>query len=175
MELAALIRSIPDHPKPGILFRDITTLLKDAEGFRLAIARFARHYRDARIAKVAAVEARGFIIGAAIAHELKAGFVPLRKPGKLPAPHLSEDYQLEYGMDRLQVHVDALHQGERVLVADDLIATGGTAEAACKLVERCGARVVECCFVIELRDLGGRARLAQQGHGVYSLLEFEGH
>lgn len=170
-----LIRSIPDYPKPGILFRDITTLFADAQGFRDTVAAFADRYQGARIAKVAGVEARGFILGGALAVELGAGFVPIRKKGKLPARTVGYDYQLEYGSDRVEMHHDAIAAGERVLVVDDLIATGGTAEAAVRLVELVGGEVVECCFVIDLPDLGGRSRIERLGKRVYSLLEFSGH
>ncbi len=173
--LRDLIRTIPDYPKPGILFRDITTLFADAQGFRDTIAAFADRYNGARIAKVAGVEARGFIVGGALAVELGAGFVPIRKKGKLPARTVGHDYQLEYGSDRVEMHIDAIAAGERVLMVDDLIATGGTAEAAVRLVELAGGEVVECCFVIDLPALGGRARLERLGKRVYSLLEFSGH
>lgn len=175
MDIQALIRSIPDHPKPGILFRDITTLLKDARGFHAAIEQLAERYRGGGISRVVAIESRGFIIGAALAHALQLGFVPIRKLGKLPAPTVSRRYELEYGSDHVEMHVDALTQGEPVLLVDDLIATGGTAEAAAQLVGDAGARIVECAFVIELVDLGGRARLEQLGHRVFALMEFPGH
>ncbi|HEU5217152.1 MAG TPA: adenine phosphoribosyltransferase [Gemmatimonadales bacterium] len=175
IRISELIRTIPDYPKPGILFRDITTLFGHAEGFRETIAAFVDRYLDARVAKVAGVEARGFILGGAIAVGLGAGFVPIRKRGKLPARTVGHDYQLEYGTDRVEMHADAIVVGERVLVVDDLIATGGTAEAAVRLVEMVGGQVVECCFVIDLPDLGGRARLEQMGKTVYTLLEFPGH
>jgi adenine phosphoribosyltransferase len=173
--LRDLIRSVPDYPRPGILFRDVTTLFGNAQGFRDTVAAFADRYRTARIAKVAGVEARGFILGGALAVELGAGFVPIRKKGKLPARTVGHDYELEYGTDRVEMHFDAIAAGERVLVVDDLIATGGTAEAAVRLVEMVGGEVVECCFVIDLPDLGGRSRLERLGKGVYSLLEFPGH
>jgi len=170
-----LIRSIPDYPRPGILFRDITPLFADAAGLRDTIAAFADRYQGARIGKVAGVEARGFILGGALAIALGAGFVPIRKKGKLPARVVGHDYELEYGSGRLEMHVDAILSGERVLVVDDLIATGGTAEAAVRLVEMVGGEVFECCFVIDLPDLDGRARLERLGKRVYSLLEFPGH
>jgi adenine phosphoribosyltransferase len=175
IRLRELIRSIPDYPKPGILFRDITTLLGDADGLRETVAAFVERHRDSRISKVAGVEARGFILGGALAIGLGAGFVPIRKKGKLPARTVGHDYQLEYGSDRVEMHFDAIAPGERVLVVDDLIATGGTAEAAVHLVEMVGGTVVECCFVIELPDLGGRSRLQRLGQRVHSLLEFPGH
>jgi adenine phosphoribosyltransferase len=156
------------------MFRDITTLLKDPQGFRAAIDEFVDHYRGITIDKVAAIEARGFIIGSALAYQLGAGFVPIRKPGKLPAETIGHDYALEYGADRVEMHVDALAQGERILLVDDLIATGGTAEAAVKLIELAGGKIVECCFVIDLPALGGRTRLEKHGHKVFALCEFEG-
>ena len=175
MPIKSRIRTIPDYPKPGILFRDITTLFKDREGLRLTIDRLVERYQSMRIDKVAGIEARGFIIGAPLAHQLGVGFVPVRKKGKLPAETIGHDYELEYGVDRVEMHVDAIAEGERVLVADDLIATGGTAEAAVKLVQKMGGVVVECCFVIDLPDLGGRRRLERQDHKVFALCEFEGH
>jgi adenine phosphoribosyltransferase len=174
MPIKPLIRTIPHHPKPGVMFRDITTLLKDPAGFGATIDSLADRYRDRRIAKVAGIEARGFIVAAPIAHALGAGFVPLRKRGRLPAATVGHDYALEYGTDRIEMHVDAVAPGERVLVADDLIATGGTAEAAVKLIEGAGAEVIECCFVIELPELGGRSRLEALGHSIYALVAFEG-
>lgn len=174
-ELRDLIRTIPDYPRPGILFRDITTLLGDARGLHDTIAAFAERYREARIAKVAGIEARGFILGGALAVELGAGFVPIRKRGKLPGRTVGHDYDLEYGSDRLELHLDAIDAGERVLVVDDLIATGGTAEAAVHLVEKVGGEVFECCFVIDLPGLGGRSRLERLGKPVYCLMEFPGH
>jgi len=174
MQIQSLIRTIPDYPKPGVMFRDITTLLKDPAGFRAAIDELAGRYRSRRIDKIAGIEARGFIIGAALAFELHAGFVPLRKRGKLPARTVGHDYELEYGVDRVEMHVDAIAAGESVLVADDLIATGGTAAAAVRLIEGAGAKVVECCFVIELPDLGGRRRLKALGHPIFALCAFAG-
>ena len=174
MTLKALIRTIPGYPKPGILFRDITSLLKDPEGFKLAIDTLADRYRGQGIRKVAAIESRGFIVGAALAHTLGAGFVPIRKKGKLPGPTVGQDYELEYGMDRIELHVDAVEAGEKVLLVDDLIATGGTAEAAAELLEKMGAVVVEAAFIIDLPDLGGRKRMEGHGHKVFTLVEFEG-
>jgi adenine phosphoribosyltransferase len=174
MTIRSLVRTIPHHPKPGVMFRDITTLLKDPAGFRTTIDLLASRYRDRRIAKVAGIEARGFIVAAPIAYALGAGFVPLRKRGRLPAATVGHDYALEYGTDRIEMHVDAIAPGERVLVADDLIATGGTAEAAVKLIEGAGAEVIACCFVIELPELGGRSRLEALGHSIYALVAFEG-
>jgi len=174
MDIKALIRTVPDYPKPGVMFRDITTLLKDSAGFRLTIGELAGRYRGRRIDKVAGIESRGFIVGAPLAQQLGAGFVPLRKRGRLPAETVGHDYALEYGVDRIEMHVDAISAGEQVLLVDDLIATGGTAEAAVRLIESAGARVVECCFVIALPDLGGRKRLEELGHPVFALVEFAG-
>ena len=175
MDLTALIRSIPDYPKPGILFRDITTLLQNGEGFRHAVDLLVERYRGSEIAKVAAIEARGFILGGAVAHGLRAGFVPIRKRGKLPYDTVGHDYELEYGTDRVELHADAIEPGERVLLLDDLIATGGTAEAAARLLAQIGGQVVAAGFIIELDDLRGRDRLEQRGIPVYSLLHFPGH
>jgi adenine phosphoribosyltransferase len=175
MAIESLIRTIPHYPKPGVMFRDITTLLKDPVGFQLTINDLVRRYRELHIDKVAAIESRGFIVGAPLAFALGAGFVPLRKKGKLPAQTVGQDYELEYGADRVEMHVDALAPDERVLLVDDLIATGGTAQAACKLIESVGAQVVECCFVIDLPELGGRRRLEEDGHGVHALVQFAGH
>jgi adenine phosphoribosyltransferase len=174
MDLKRLIRTVPDYPKPGVMFRDITTLLKDREGFRATVDALARRYEGRRIDKVAGIESRGFIIGAALAARLGAGFVALRKRGKLPAATVGHEYELEYGVDRIEMHVDAIAADERILLADDLVATGGTAAAAIRLIEGAGARVVECCFVIDLPDLGGRRRLEGLGHAVFALVEFEG-
>lgn len=174
MQIKSLIRTIPDYPKPGVMFRDITTLLKDRAGFGAAIGALAARYRTHRVDQVVGIESRGFIIGAALAHALGTGFVPLRKAGRLPAATVGHDYQLEYGADRIEMHRDALRPAERILVADDLIATGGTAAAAVRLVESAGAHVVECCFVIELPDLGGRARLAALGRPMFALCAFAG-
>jgi adenine phosphoribosyltransferase len=175
MPIESLIRTIPHYPRPGVMFRDITTLLKDAVGFRLTVNELLRRYRDQRIDKVAAIESRGFIIGAPLAFELGTGFVPLRKKGKLPAETVGQDYVLEYGADRIEMHVDAIQREERILVVDDLLATGGTAEASCKLIESAGGHIVECAFVIDLPELGGRRRLQDQGYTVHALVEFPGH
>ena len=156
------------------MFRDITTLLKDPVGFSVTINELANRYAGVKIDRVAGIEARGFIVGAALAYQLGLGFVPIRKKGKLPAETVGHDYELEYGTDRVEMHVDAVSQGERVLLVDDLIATGGTAGAACKLIESMGGKIVGCCFVIDLPDLGGRARLEKHGHKVFALCEFEG-
>jgi adenine phosphoribosyltransferase len=175
MPIESLIRTIPHYPRPGVMFRDITTLLKDPVGFRLTVHELLRRYRDQRIDKVAAIESRGFIIGAPLAFELGAGFVPLRKKGKLPAETVGQDYELEYGADRIEMHVDAILREERILLVDDLLATGGTAQASCKLIESAGGQIVECCFVIDLPELGGRRRLQDQGYAVHALVEFPGH
>jgi adenine phosphoribosyltransferase len=169
-EIKHLIRTIPDFPKPGILFRDITPLLADADGFGAVVRRLADRYRG-RIDKIAAIEARGFIFGAAIAHAAGVGFVPIRKPGKLPHTSIGHEYELEYGSNRVEIHVDGVARGERVAVIDDLLATGGTANAAVTLLERVGAYIVECAFVIDLTDVGGRARLEQRGYQVHALCE----
>ncbi|MGQ0701530.1 MAG: adenine phosphoribosyltransferase [Gemmatimonadales bacterium] len=175
MDLRSLIRTIPDYPKPGILFRDITTLLGHPVGFRETVHAFTSRYADARVGKVAGIEARGFILGGAIAHHLGAGFVPIRKRGKLPWQTVGSDYELEYGTDRVEMHRDAIHRGERVLLVDDLIATGGTALASIELITQVGGELVEACFVIDLLDLGGRRRLEEAGHRVFTLIAFEGH
>jgi adenine phosphoribosyltransferase len=174
MTIKSLIRTIPHYPKQGVMFRDITTLLKDPVGFRVTINEFVNRYTAVRIDKVAGIESRGFIIGSALAFQLGAGFVPIRKKGKLPAETVGHDYQLEYGTDRVEMHVDAVTKGDRILLVDDLIATGGTAEAATKLIGTMGGEIVECCFVIDLPDLGGRKRIEKLGHCVFALCEFEG-
>ncbi len=174
MTIKSLIRTIPHYPKQGIMFRDITTLLKDPIGLRLAIDDIHKRYRGQRISKVAAVESRGFIIGAPVAYLLGAGFVPIRKKGKLPAETIGHDYELEYGVDRVEIHVDAISNGNRILLIDDLIATGGTAEAAATLIGKMGGEVIECCFVVDLPDIGGRKRLEKMGLKVFALCEFEG-
>ena len=156
------------------MFRDITTLLKDPVGFQMTINELAKRYADVKIDQIAGIEARGFIFGSALAYQLGVGFIPIRKQGKLPAQTAGYDYELEYGADRIEVHVDAVSQGANILLVDDLIATGGTAEAACKLIKNMGGNIVECCFVIDLPDLGGRARLEKHGHKVFALCEFEG-
>jgi len=156
------------------MFRDITTLLKDPVGLRATVDELVRRYQDVKIDKVAGIESRGFIVGAPLAYALGKGFIPIRKKGKLPAETIGHDYQLEYGTDRIEIHTDAIAKGEKVLLVDDLIATGGTAEAACKLIDKMGGKIVECCFIIDLPDIGGRARLEKLGHKVFALCEFEG-
>lgn len=169
-ELAALIRAVPDFPREGILFRDITTLLKDAGAFRRAVDRMAEALRGDRVTKVLGVESRGFILGAPLALELGAGFVPVRKKGRLPAPAVSATYELEYGSDTLEMHRDALQPGERAALVDDLLATGGTAEACVRMARELGAEVARCAFFVELTALGGRERLAPLP--VFSLIRF---
>jgi adenine phosphoribosyltransferase len=173
MTLKSLIRTIPHYPKPGIMYRDITTLLKDAIGFKLTIDTLAHRYAGMKLDKVAGIESRGFIIGGALASRLGVGFVPIRKRGKLPGEKLGRDYVLEYGEDRVEMHLDAVDSGEQVLLVDDLIATGGTAEASASLIEEAGGAIVECCFVIELRAIEGRQRLEAKGYRVFALCEFE--
>jgi adenine phosphoribosyltransferase len=165
------IRNVPDFPKPGIVFRDITTLLKDKVAFNEVIDIFYEHYRKKEIAKVVGVESRGFIFGAALAYTLGAGFVPIRKPNKLPAEVLREEYQLEYGTDAVEIHVDAIATDERVLVVDDLLATGGTILAATKLVERLGGKIVSLAFLIELSFLQARARLSP--YDIFSIVKYD--
>jgi adenine phosphoribosyltransferase len=174
MPIKSRIRTVPHYPKPGVMFRDITTLLKDPAGFRQTIDEFLARYQGKKIDKVVGIESRGFIIGSVLAYELGLGFVPVRKKGKLPAEVVGHDYELEYGTDRVEIHVDAIAKGDRILLVDDLIATGGTAQATCALIEGMGGRIVECCFVIDLPDLGGRKRLEARGHKVFALCEFEG-
>lgn len=173
--LAGAIRTIPDYPKPGILFRDITTLLGDARAFRRAVDELVHPYAGSKIDKIAGIEARGFILGGAIAHQLSAGFIPIRKKGKLPHDTVRVAYSLEYGIDEMEMHRDAVVPGDKVILVDDLIATGGTAEGAVTLLRQMGADIVAACFVIDLPDLGGRAKLEQLGVDVRTLIAFEGH
>jgi adenine phosphoribosyltransferase len=175
MNLADAIRTIPDYPKKGIMFRDITTLLGDAEAFRRAVDALTDPFRNAGITKVAGIEARGFILGGAIAHQLQAGFVPLRKRGKLPGETYAVEYALEYGVDAMEMHRDAVIDGERTMLIDDLIATGGTAIAAVELLRRAGAEVVAAGFVIDLPDLGGAEKLKALDVPVSTLVSFGGH
>ncbi len=174
MPIKSRIRTVPHYPHQGIMFRDITTLLKDPVGLRATIHEIVARYKDIQIDKVAGIESRGFIVGTPVAYELGLGFVPITKRGKLPAETIGRDYQLEYGSDRIEIHLDAIQKGDRVRLVDDLIATGGTAEAAVRLIEDMGGIVVECCFVIDLPDIGGRARLEAMGQKVFALCEFEG-
>ena len=171
VDLRALIRDIPDFPSPGIVFKDITPLLLDAQALDAAVSQLARPLSPSPVDFVVAAEARGFILGAALARELGAGFVPARKPGKLPGETISAEYALEYGLDALEVHADAFAGGARVLVHDDLLATGGTARALCDLAAGLGAQIVGCAFLIELAFLGGRRRL--EPHAVHALIEYE--
>ena len=169
------IRSIPDHPKPGILFRDVTTLMAKPDIFKAAIETMSAPFRQAGITQIAGIDARGFILGGAMATQLGAGFTALRKPGKLPWKTYSETYELEYGQDTLHMHVDALSSDDRVLLVDDLIATGGTAEAGIKLLQRAGAEIAAAVFLVDLPDLGGAQRLKVQGVDVQALMQFPGH
>jgi adenine phosphoribosyltransferase len=175
MDIKDFIRTVPDFPKPGIMYRDITSLLEKPEGLKMAVDRIVGHFQHDNIRYVAGIEARGFIFGTAVAYELGAGFIPLRKPGKLPGKTVGRDYQLEYGEDRIEMHEGALTSGDRVLLVDDLIATGGTAEAALELVRSSGAVVHKSCFVINLPELGGVARLRELGCESFCLCQFEGH
>ncbi len=173
-DLSQSIRTIPDYPKPGVLFRDITTLLGDARAFRQTVDELVQPWAGTKIDKVAGIEARGFILGGAVAHQLSAGFVPVRKKGKLPHVTVSIAYSLEYGVDEMEMHEDAVEPGERVILVDDLIATGGTAVGAVQLLRKLGADVVAACFVIDLPDLGGAKKLAELYVPVHALMAFEG-
>ena len=173
-DLKALVRTIPDYPKPGIMFRDITTLLGDAKGLTACVQQLAEPFKDKGIEAVAGIEARGFILGGAVADRLECGFVPIRKKGKLPAKAIGQDYELEYGLDVIEVHEDGITSGERVLLVDDLIATGGTAEAAVKLLRKLEAEIVGAAFVIDLPDIKGRERVEALGVDCHTLMEFEG-
>jgi len=175
MNLRDSVRSIPDFPKPGIQFRDITTLLADARAFRQAIDELVQPFAGSKVSKVAGIEARGFILGGAVAHQMSAGFIPIRKKGKLPHDTVSIAYSLEYGADQMEMHVDAVERGEKVILVDDLVATGGTAEAACRLLASMGAEIVAACFIIDLPDLGGARKIEALGVPVRSLMAFEGH
>ncbi len=173
--LKRLVRSIPDYPKPGIMFRDVTTLMGDAQGLKAAIAQLCEPYRAMPVDAVAGIEARGFILGGAIADRLGCGFIPMRKRGKLPWKTIGQEYTLEYGVDAIEIHEDAIARGQRILIVDDLIATGGTAEAAVKLIRQTGGEIVGACFVIELPELGGSQKLAAHGVEVHCVMSFEGH
>jgi adenine phosphoribosyltransferase len=168
------IRTVPHWPKQGIMFRDITTLLKDKEGYNHMIDLLAERYKDMKIDVVAGIESRGFITGSVLAHRLGIGFVPIRKPGKLPAETVSEEYELEYGKDKIEIHKDAISEGSKVLIVDDLLATGGTMMAACNLVKKLGGNIVECSVIIDLPDIGGKKKLLDAGYKVFNLVEFEG-
>jgi adenine phosphoribosyltransferase len=172
--VADYIRTIPDFPHEGIMFRDVSTLFLDARGFRLAVDQLLAPFVGQRIDKVAGLEARGFILGGAVAHQLSVGFVPIRKKGKLPGKTIEQDYTLEYGTATVEIHDDCLQPGETVLLVDDLLATGGTAEAGIRLIEKLGAQVVGTAFVVDLPDLGGRAKLESMGQSVHTLCAFEG-
>jgi adenine phosphoribosyltransferase len=174
-ELKAAIRTIPDYPKPGIMFRDITTLLGNPRAFRRAIDELVHPWAGGKIDKIAGIEARGFIIGGAVAHQLSAGFIPIRKKGKLPHTTVRVAYSLEYGIDEMEMHEDAVAKGERVILVDDLIATGGTAEGAVKLLRQMGAEVAAACFMVDLPELGGAEKLRALGVPVRSLVAFAGH
>ena len=173
--LISSIRNIPDYPKPGVMFRDITTLLGDARAFRRSIDELVHPYAGTKIDKIAGIEARGFILGGAMAPQMSSGFVPIRKKGKLPHETVRIAYSLEYGLDEMEMHKDAVAPGEKVILVDDLIATGGTAEAAVKLLRQIGADIVAACFVIDLPDLGGRKKLEALGVDVRTLIAFDGH
>ena len=174
MSIKSKIRTVKDYPIDGIMFRDITTLFKDPEGLREAINLFSDRYKDLKIDKIVAIESRGFLIGTPLAYLLNVGLVLIRKPGKLPAKTFKQDYTLEYGVDQIEIHTDAIEEGERVLIVDDLIATGGTVEAAVKLVQKMKADIIECCFIIDLPDIGGSKKLKSMGQNVFSLCEFDG-
>lgn len=174
-ELQAAIRTIPDYPKEGIIFRDITTLLGNARAFRRAVDALVQPWAGSKVDQIAGIEARGFILGGAVAHQLSAGFVPIRKKGKLPHETVRIAYSLEYGIDEMEMHKDAITPGDKVIVVDDLIATGGTAEAACKLLQSMGADIVAACFIVDLPDLGGRSKLEALGVPVRTLVSFPGH
>jgi adenine phosphoribosyltransferase len=174
-DLKATIRTIADYPKPGIMFRDITTLLGDARAFRRAVDELVQPWAGAKIDKVAGIEARGFILGGAVAHQVSAGFIPIRKKGKLPHTTVRIAYSLEYGLDEMEMHADAVTRGDRVVLVDDLIATGGTAEGAIKLLRNAGAQVLAACFIIDLPELGGAEKLRKLEVPVRTLVSFEGH
>jgi adenine phosphoribosyltransferase len=174
MTIKSLIRTIPHYPKEGVQFRDITTLLKDPLGLKVTVDELFKRYENQRIDKVVGIESRGFMVGTPLAYRLGVGFVPIRKQGKLPAETLGHDYELEYGSDRVEIHVDAIEKGERILLVDDIIATGGTAIAAAALIKKLGGELVECAVIIDLINLGGRKRLQDKGYDLFALCEFEG-
>ena len=171
MDLKKIIRDVPDFPKPGILFRDITTLLQQTDAFQQAVDLLLERYRDMPFDLIAGIESRGFLMGTVLAYELKKGFIPIRKPGKLPAATISAEYTLEYGTDRIEMHVDAVSTGQRVLLVDDLLATGGTMQAACSLIKQAGGEVAEGSVLIELAGLNGRAKL--DGYNIFSMLTYK--
>jgi adenine phosphoribosyltransferase len=173
-KLKEKIRTVPNWPKQGIMFRDITTLLKDAEGFGRMVDILFERYKNAKIDAIVGIESRGFIVGSALAHKLGIGFVPIRKKGKLPAETISEEYALEYGTDKIEIHKDAISRGQKVLLVDDLIATGGTALAACNLIKKLDGEIAECCFIIDLPELKGKQKLESAGYRTFALVEFEG-
>lgn len=175
MNLKDAIRTIPDYPKQGVMFRDITTLLADARAFRRAIDELVQPFAGSKVSKIAGIEARGFILGGAVAHQMSAGFIPIRKKGKLPHETVSIAYSLEYGVDQMEMHKDAVVRGEKVILIDDLIATGGTAEAACRLLTKLGAEIIAACFIVDLPDLGGAKKIEKLGIPVRALMAFEGH
>jgi adenine phosphoribosyltransferase len=175
MNLKDSIRTIPDYPRKGVMFRDITTLLADARSFRQAIDELVQPFAGSKVSKVAGIEARGFILGGAVAHQMSAGFIPIRKKGKLPHETVSIAYSLEYGVDQMEMHKDAVVRGEKVILIDDLIATGGTAEAACRLLTQLGAEIIAACFIVDLPDLGGARKIEKLGIPVRALMAFEGH
>ncbi|MBY0414506.1 MAG: adenine phosphoribosyltransferase [Bdellovibrionales bacterium] len=174
-DIAKLIRTIPNYPKEGIMFRDITTLLKDPKGFQTTINMLVEKYKNAPIDYIAGIEARGFILGSALAYALNKGFIPVRKKGKLPGKTITQSYNLEYGSDTIEIHDDALHKGAKVLLIDDLIATGGTAIGAITLIEKVGGVIYETAFVVDLPELGGANKIQNLGHKVFALCSFEGH
>ena len=174
-DIKSLIRTIPDYPKAGILFRDITTLIADPVGFRAAVDGLAQPFAEAAVDCVAGIEARGFILGGAVAYALGRGFIPIRKKGKLPSRTIGQEYSLEYGVDTIEIHADAIPQGARVLLIDDLVATGGTAAAAVELIRRSGGDIVAAGFVVDLPELGGARRVAAMNVAVHTLVSFEGH
>jgi adenine phosphoribosyltransferase len=174
MSIKSKIRTIENYPIDGVMFRDISTLLKDPDGLHEVIDLLVERYKDMKIDKIVAIEARGFLIGAPLAYLLNLGLVLIRKPGKLPASTIDQEYELEYGSDRIEVHDDAIEKGEKILIVDDLIATGGTVEAAVRLLEKMQGEVLECCFIVDLPDIGGRTRLENMGQKVFTLCEFEG-
>jgi adenine phosphoribosyltransferase len=173
MDIKSTIRTIPDFPKKGIMFRDITTLIKDPVAFKYAIDTFVKRYADKPIKYIVGIESRGFIIGGAVAYQMGKGFIPIRKPGKLPGDVASVKYELEYGTDQLEIHTDAINDGDVVVIIDDLLATGGTCRAAVELVKAQGAKIYECGFIVELPELEGRAKIGDQP--IYSMVSFEGH